>query len=112
MVSERCHARANIEVTEIIQALPGLGHYKNTNFNDEHGSRKSWSCTAGVWLQATYLLTDVGCAEGHHKIVWYLPGEPRVYRRLSVDLRYRLSFLLLCLAVAHQPYRREVVVIS
>lgn len=54
-------------------------------------SRSSRSCTAGVRLKATYLLTDVGYAEGHHKILWYLPGESRVCRSSSVDLRNCLT---------------------
>lgn len=71
----------NIEIIEIVQALPGLGHYNsglqavpansNTKSVEQHVFRRSRSCTAGVRLKATYLLTDVGYAEGHHKITTY-----------------------------------------
>ncbi len=57
----------------------------------KHKLQISWSCTAGVWLKANDLFTNVGCAEGHHKILWYLPGEPRTCRHLNVDLRNRLT---------------------
>ncbi len=45
----------------------------------QHRFEKPWVCTAGVWLKATELVTDVGRVD---KVLWHIPGKYRVFQYL------------------------------
>ncbi len=82
MVSERCYAF----IVSIIKAMPCLCLGRDHSYympylqslTQEMLKQKlqqSWNYTAGVRLKAIDLFTNVGCAKGHYKILWYLPSE-------------------------------------